>query len=261
MIVRYESDGTVVMITQNDHAKLAGLFAAHWGNARFARAYPFGSVVRAAHYHDSGWFRYETSPQLIDGKTPSYRQVSADSTQLAAHDAAIAMLIDVDPYTGLLVSKHRSGLWQSRYGVIAEPQQPPPRKLSPEIETAKAHLEAQQRAIEAGLDRNEVAVNYNLLQVWDLLSLYICSNERLAEHMIAPAPMGYAGDEGARLRLTPTSPTRITVDPYPFDQAMLEIGVVCRRLARNAFRDSDDFHAAYFAAAPQVANFTFVSAS
>ena len=29
MIVRYESDGSIVMITQNDHAQLSGLFAAH----------------------------------------------------------------------------------------------------------------------------------------------------------------------------------------------------------------------------------------
>jgi len=35
MIVRYESDGSIVMITQNDHAQLSGLFAAHWGNETF----------------------------------------------------------------------------------------------------------------------------------------------------------------------------------------------------------------------------------
>ena len=30
MIVRYESDGSIVMITQNDHAQLSGLFVAHF---------------------------------------------------------------------------------------------------------------------------------------------------------------------------------------------------------------------------------------
>jgi hypothetical protein len=35
MIVRYESDGTIVMITQNDHALISGLFTAHWGNKDF----------------------------------------------------------------------------------------------------------------------------------------------------------------------------------------------------------------------------------
>lgn len=261
MIVRYESDGTVVMITQNDHAKLAGHFAAHWGNARFERPQPWGAAVRAAHYHDSGWFRYETSPRFVDGKTPNYRQVPNDNVQLAAYQAAIDMLMGVDAYTGLLVSKHRTGLWQSRYDVIKEPQAPPPRKLSAEVENFISRNEAQQKAVEADLDPYEVAVNYNLLQVWDMLSLYICSNERLTEHTIAPAPTGYGNGARARLRLTPVAPARIVVEPYPFDRPALDIGVVHRRLPRNTFRDADDFQAAYFAAMPQVASFTLVDAA
>ncbi len=48
MIVRYESDGTIVMITQNDHALLSGLFATHWGNGQFAkpRALPVDGTRR-----------------------------------------------------------------------------------------------------------------------------------------------------------------------------------------------------------------------
>jgi len=261
MIVRYESDGGVVMITQNDHAKLAGFLAAHWGNAGFERPRPWVSTVRAAHYHDSGWFRYETNPVLIEGKTPSYRQVPADAAQGAAHQSAIDMLYDVDPYTGLLVSKHRTGLMQSRYGVIAEPEQGAGRKLDAAAQDSIARAEAKQKAVEAGLDRGEVAVNYSLLQVWDLLSLYICSNERLMPYTIAPAPTRYAGGEGARLALTPVAPSRITIDPYPFDQPELDIGVLHRRLPQSGFRDADDFHTAYFAAAPQLASFTFVAAA
>jgi hypothetical protein len=260
MIVRYESDGTIVMITQNDHAKLAGHFAAHWGNECFERPRPWGAAVRAAHYHDSGWFRYETSPRFAEGKTPNYRQVPNDEPQLVAYQAAIDMLTDVDPYTGLLVSKHRTGLWQSRYGVMTEPSAGPPRRVSAEVERFIERNEARQKAEEAKRDAHEVAVNYNLLQVWDMLSLYICSTERLTEQTIAPAPTRYAGGEGARLRLSPASASRIVVDPYPFDQPTLEIGVVHRRLPHNTFRDADEFQAAYFAAVPQVANFTMVVA-
>ena len=83
MIVRYESDGSIVMITQNDHAQLSGLFAAHWGNERFEKPRPYASMVRAAMYHDRGWIRYETSPQLNPetGKTPNYREVPNDQNQ------------------------------------------------------------------------------------------------------------------------------------------------------------------------------------
>ena len=36
MIVRQDEDGSLVLITQNDHAQASATFAAHWGNQRFA---------------------------------------------------------------------------------------------------------------------------------------------------------------------------------------------------------------------------------
>jgi hypothetical protein len=46
MIVRYESDGTIVMITQNDHALICGLSAAHWGNKDFPLTVSAGITER-----------------------------------------------------------------------------------------------------------------------------------------------------------------------------------------------------------------------
>lgn len=261
MIVRNQSDGSVVMITQNDHAKLAGLFAAHWGNQQFERPRPYVSMMRAAQYHDGGWLRYETNPTLdaTTGKSPSFQQVPNDAPQLAAYQWAIDMLTDVDSYTGLMVSKHRTGLWQSRYGAITHPPPGPPRKLTSEIEDFIARNEARQHVITAGLDRHEVAVNYNLLQVWDLLSLYICSHEQHKDHVIGPVPTAYSTSGGVSLKLTPTSPATIVVAPFPFDQAPLEAAVVYRALPQSALHDADTFKAAYFGARPQVAAFTFVA--
>jgi hypothetical protein len=263
MIVRNQSDGSVVMITQNDHAKLAGLFAAHWGNREFERPRPTTSMMRAAQYHDGGWLRYETNPILdpATGKSPSYQHVPNDAGQLAAYQWAIDMLTEIDSYTGLMVSKHRTGLWQSRYGAMTQPPARPPRKLTHEVEDFISRNEARQHVITAGLDRHEVAVNYNLLQVWDLLSLYVCSNEHHKDHVIEPAPTGYSvGSNGVALKLTPTAPATIAVDPFPFDQAPLEAAVVYRALPASALHDADTFKAAYFGARPQVAVFTFVAA-
>jgi hypothetical protein len=262
MIVRNQSDGSVVMITQNDHAKLAGLFAAHWGNRQFERPRPYTSMMRAAQYHDGGWLRYETNPYLdtATGKSPSFQQVPTDTAQLAAYQWAIDMLTDVDNYTGLLVSKHRTGLWQARYGAITQPPPGPPRKLSSEIEDFITRNEARQHVITAGLDRHEVAVNYNLLQVWDLLSLYICSNEIHKDHVIEPASTAYsASGDGVALKLTPTSPATIAIDPFPFDAAPLEAAIVYRQLPQSALHDADTFKAAYFGARPQLAVFTFAA--
>jgi hypothetical protein len=62
------------------------------------------------------------------------------------------------------------------------------------------------------------------------------------------------------MRLSPLSPTRIAVDPFPFDQPSLELSVVCRRLPGH-FQDARAFEAAYFGASPQLASFTFEPAA
>src|SRR4029078_7780912 len=56
MIVREGAGGSLIIIGQTDHAKLSGQCAAHWGNKDFARPKPYEAVVRAAMFHDSGWY-------------------------------------------------------------------------------------------------------------------------------------------------------------------------------------------------------------
>lgn len=67
------------MVTQPDHAQIAGYLAAHWGNEEFnAPGYYFKSddsnrlkdeVVLAVSEHDNGWWEWEAAPDLnnIDG--------------------------------------------------------------------------------------------------------------------------------------------------------------------------------------------------
>lgn len=263
MIVRYESDGTIVMITQNDHAQLSGLFAAHWGNARFEKPHPYGSAVRAAMFHDRGWIRYETSPQLSaqTGKTPNYRDVATDRSQLEAFAWAGDWLSAIDPYAGLMIAKHRTGLWQGRYGVITQSPASNRGKLPPEIEAFIAHSEAKQKRAAQALDAAELAVNYNLLQVWDMLSLYICSTEVQQPDHIAPVPVSYSGDAAVAMALVPLEKQTIGLDPYPFGQPCLTTNVIFRRLTQTKFEDTAELQSVYFKTAPQIASFQLVPAA
>jgi Protein of unknown function (DUF3891) len=262
MIVRYESDGSIVMITQNDHAQLSGLFAAHWGNDRFEKPQPYASMVRAAMFHDRGWIRYETGPQLNPetGKTPNYREVPNDRMQLEAFEWAGDWLSAIDPYAGLMITRHRSGLWQGRYGVITHPPAIQRGTLPSEIQAFIARSEARQKVAAEKLDGREIAINYNLLQVWDMMSLYICSTEILKPDRIEPVPVAYSGAAGVALTLTPLQPDTIALDPYPFDRPSLTTSVIFRRLAQNKFRDSADLQTVYFRTAPQMASFKLVPA-
>jgi hypothetical protein len=262
MIVRYESNGTIVMITQNDHAQLSGLFAAHWGNETFEKPHPYGSLVRAAMFHDRGWIRYETSPQLNlqTGRTPNYRDVPSDRAQLEAFEWAGEWLSAIDPYAGLMITKHRSGLWQGRYGVIKHPPAIQRGTLPLEIQSFIARSEAKQKIAAEKLDPNELAVNYNLLQVWDMMSLYICSTETLKPDRIEPVPVAYSGGAGMAMALSPVGPDTIALDPYPFDQPSLTANIIFRRLSQSKFNDATELQSVYFKTAPQIASFKLVPA-
>ncbi|HWX82178.1 MAG TPA: DUF3891 family protein [Xanthobacteraceae bacterium] len=260
MIVRYESDGSIVMITQNDHAQLSGLFAAHWGNNAFEKPRPYGSLVRAAMFHDRGWIRYETGPQLNleTGRTPNYRDVANDHAQLEAFAWAGDWLSAIDAYAGLMIAKHRTGLWQGRYGVIKHPPARERGKLPPDIETFIARSEAKQNSAAENLDPDELAINYNLLQVWDMMSLYICSTESLKPDRIEPVPVSYSGEAGVAMTLVPLQTHTIALDPYPFDQPSLSASVIFRRLTQTKFKDSAELQSVYFKTAPQITSFRLV---
>jgi hypothetical protein len=260
VIVRYESDGSIVMITQNDHAQLSGLFAAHWGNDEFEKPRPYGSLVRAAMFHDRGWIRYETGPELNpdSGKTPNYREVPTDRAQLEAFEWAGDWLSAIDAYAGLLIAKHRTGLWQGRYGVIKHPVAIQRGNLPPEIEAFIERSEAKQKSAAEKFKGDELATNYNLLQIWDMMSLYICSTELLKPDRIEPVPVSYTGQEGVALTLVPLGMHTIALNPYPFDQRSLTANVIFRRLTQANFKDSVELQSAYFKAAPQITSFRLV---
>jgi hypothetical protein len=259
MIVRHESDGSLVMITQNDHAKAAGFIATHWGNSQFAKPRPYESTMRAAFLHDLPWLREETSPRFNPetGRTLNYLDVPNES-QLGEYQWANDWLFERDRYAGLLVSKHRTGIWKSRYGLMKQPQYAV-RKLSPVIEEHVARSHEEQETVAAGFDSLEIATNYILLQIWDLFSLYICSNEQLKEESYEPVPTAYAKGASVRMRLTPVTNTRIGVAPFPFDQPSLDVNVVYRRLAKGVFENAKEFQAAYLQAPLQVSTFSFIN--
>ena len=111
------------------------------------------------------------------------------------------------------------------------------------------------------LDAKELAINYNLLQVWDIMSLYICSTEVLKPDKIEPVPVSYSGAAGVGMTLTPVEANTIALDPYPFDQPSLTTNVIFRRLPQTKFKDSAELQTVYFKTAPQIASFKLVPAT
>jgi hypothetical protein len=260
MIVRKLEDGSLILVNQTDHARLSGMFAAHWGNDRFAIPRIHDSSIRAATFHDHGWLRYEADPHYdpASKSTPSFFEVQTGEAELVGYGWAIDWLTEIDPYAGLLISRHRTGLYRDRYGAVHQPVSVSRKRNDPLLdEFVGRYEEAQRRALEH-YPRAQFLVDYQLLQFWDLLSLALCLREPRAEPF-AFVPSTYDGDgrTGETMTMTPLPNDEIELTPYPFDARGLQLGYAYRRLPASCMESAQTFRRAYFGATPKLKLFTF----
>jgi Protein of unknown function (DUF3891) len=257
VIVRERPDGSLLLICQTDHAKLSGQCAAHWGNKDFARPRPYEAVVRAAMFHDSGWYDYEASPSIAPdtGRPFNFMQVTWGKPQRRAFEWAIDWMSRIDPYSGLLLSKHRTGLQRGRYDRVAHPKFFNTQNLPEDNEDFLARNEATQAAALRNYDEGEFWTNYQLLQAFDLISLFLC-NKDVVDDYIEPVPTSYDGhSRPVKMALKTIEANRIEIDPFPFDVDPLPVQLVRRQLDRNSFPNPAAFREAYFKTVPQAVEF------
>ena len=222
MIVRDRgADWQVVL--QTDHADLSGAFARAWAD----RGPRHESLTIAAARHDDGWAVWERAPRIDRGSGKPVNFLDVDVTShLAFYRAGIAAISEQDPYAGLLVSMHGSGIYLQRYGRdtslgltrAAEVQE----LVDAFITEQEAGYEA--RIAETGVPADERWRDYELLQLFDRLSLHFCMRD--VEAGEAAELQGY--------ELEPLGPWRVRMNPYPFGGAEATFGLVRRVLPKEA---------------------------
>jgi hypothetical protein len=262
MIVRNLPNGEQLVLGQTDHSRLAGRFAAHWGNGTFAALEPYESVVRAATFHDFGYLRYETTPAFNpeSHQTPNFRDVVTDEKRLAEYQEAFDWFLGPDPYAATLARMHRTGLWRGRYDAMVHPEHKI-RKQPPEVDRFVAKNEAirEQTVAQNGWDKQQLRINYRLLQVWDLMSLHFSCSEPTEDYLF-PVPTRYTDreGEGARIEIKPLDATTVALTPYPFDEDGLRIQLPVKRFRNGNFNDREAFIKAYFQAGTELLEYTLV---
>jgi Protein of unknown function (DUF3891) len=215
MIVRDQGDSWQVVL-QTDHADLSGQFATSWADASSA------PLRTAAKRHDDGWAVWERAPRVDDDGTPvNFLDVDVRS-HLAFYRAGIAAVTEQDPHAGLLVSMHGAGIYRHRYGLD------PGLGLSraPEVQEEVDAFVAEQEE-KFGSDPGEHRREYELLQLFDRLSLYFCMRD-----VEAGDPTDLQG-----YSLEPVSAWRVRISPYPFAEAPAGFSLVRRVLPKSGAVD------------------------
>jgi hypothetical protein len=267
-------------VTQPDHAVLAGTFADHWGNGDIEHPAPMPPLVMAAYLHDAGWEAYDRRPHLDDGGRPvDFRATPAD-VWIELYDDGIETVIELNPFAGLLVSMHGVGLRKRRYGLspgwpatparyepFVERQEARQSRLLGELlddgqpsQLGAADAELLSALHEAGRPpdgcRSTLWQAYQLLQVWDTLSLAFCTTVSPPGYgTIEDVPRGSDADD-VELSIDSADGDAFVVEPYPFDHEPYEATIPSRTVRKDAFETAGDLARAYDAADRELTTLT-----
>jgi Protein of unknown function (DUF3891) len=211
VIVRDLRDAWQVVM-QTDHADLSAAFARAW-------AAPLSpSLVVAAERHDDGWAVWEQAPRVgDDGKPVNFLEVDIRS-HLAFYRAGIAAITEQDADAGLLVSMHGAGIYRQRYGLDPGLGLARAAEVQDEVEAFVAEQEAK-----FGGQPGDRQADYELLQLFDRLSLYFCMRD--VEDGEEAELQGY--------RLEPVASWHVRMTPYPFVDEPGRFWLVRRVVAMN----------------------------
>jgi len=224
MIVRDRGDSWQVVL-QTDHAALSGAVARAWAERPPRRT----SLETAAARHDDGWAVWERAPAIdrATGAPVNFLDVDVRS-HLAFYRAGIAAIAERDPYAGLLVSMHGAGIYRQRYGRDPALGLSRAAEVQDLVDAFVAEQEAsyEERAAAAGgVAEDERWHDYELLQLFDRISLYFCIRDVEADLGEPVELQGYG--------LELVAPWRVRMRPFPFAESPARFELVRRVLPKN----------------------------
>ncbi len=258
------------LISQDDHAKLAGEMAAAFGNDYYARASRGQRTIIGVAMHDAGWPLHDDQPELNDQGLPADVFETTVERGATVWEASAARAEAVDPYAGLLVSIHvqrlatrmdrepanlsnRERFWLIRFRNDQAQRQLRLREaLGMNVDRPLDHGLAlpSDATAAADLAEQQLAFDVRLLQAMDMLSLCICYTEPPVREIgpLLDAP----GGKSRPLRIARRGMSEMTVGLWPFGAAFLRLRVPYRQVPGRRYESAGDLREA-LAAAPREA--------
>jgi uncharacterized protein DUF3891 len=210
MIVRPHGS-SLLLITQPDHAALAGRIMGRWLTRGFPNEPHRASILRAIAEHDNGWRQVDADPCLDETTGRVLDFISApDQVRQSVWPRGVEALAD-DPIAATLVAEHAiqiysryrdDGAWGSFFGQMTALRD--------------------QHARRAGLSTDDIERQYFFVRAGDLISLTFCNLwtelQKIGGHDIQ------LGDSGI-----------VTVRPDPFAGSTVPFDIAARAIHNRTF--------------------------
>lgn len=253
------------LVTHPDHARLAGEFAAAWGNDVFRAPEPRERVLYGIASHDDGWAVRDERPSVtregkpsafsreLVGKYSAFEEIDL-AEYLAVRERAVGLIGERDAYAGLLVALHTYNLLTERADRAT---------IRPELLPLLDAFLERQRAYQAGLreriagdarlsDQARAAIeeHFRLLQACDNLSLLTCVAFDKPAHLLHALRRKDGG--ASEIRVTPVGVREFRLEPWPFAEPELRFTFPARFVEGERFADSAALGAAFAQAAVEM---------
>lgn len=267
-------DGRLVLVTQPEHAAVAGTLARHWGSRQFTTPVAHEALICAAEHHDDGWFELDGRPMFNHEQQRPAHFIELPLTDTAAPYArGVESVYERDQHAGVLVSMHFSGFYTSRWGVDGGAPSDNPLALDVVANQEARWMRALRNVWGYRGRRSEFEANnwhaYEILQAVDLMSLALClmdverpsaehpvdvanslaSIDQVAGPRLVTGVPEAPGGPYATLQLTVTAPGAVQVEPFPFAEPELELLIAVRELEDRRYAGPDEAADAFRAAA------------
>jgi hypothetical protein len=262
-MLRLESETGWWLVTHPDHARLAGDFAAAWGNAQFRRPEPRERVLKGIACHDDGWAARDAQPSItregkpsafsteLVGKYSAFEEIDIEE-YLAVRGSAVRIIAEEDPYAGLLVSMHTYNLLTAHADrstiateglALLDTFLDRQRQYQDEL---KAAIAADSSLTPVEKAEQTILEHFRLLQACDNLSLLACVAYSSHAHLLHPLPLNDGG--ATEVKVTPIAPRHFQLTPWPFAGAEYTFEVPARHVQGKRFSLSAELGAAFSAA-------------
>jgi hypothetical protein len=216
MIVRSDS-GTLRLITQPDHAHLAGAIMEHC--VALAALPRRDAILRAISEHDNGWAEEDAAPTMnhTTGDVVDFVSLPVSKRQ-AVWPRAVARLAH-DPWAAALVAQHALTVYD-RFRSDAEWT-----TFFAEMTAARDALRGQ-----SGVSVDDLAADYAFVRLGDLISLSFCAGWTEAQRYSA-------------WTVQLVGPC-VVVTPDPFRGAQIPIEITAREIRNQRYRSSSELRGA-----------------
>lgn len=262
-MIRIQTPEGYLLVGHQEHARLAGRFAARWGNALFPQPAPpaaLPEVLLAVYHHDDAWAGRDATPFLTRENRPSaftrelvgtysaFEEIDL-ADYLAVRGAATEAVAAAHPYAAILISMHTVNLLteQADLSTIKPADRPLHAAfIEGQLRRQEELAAALPPELAAHATPEQLQRAFEFLQFCDNLSLLTCVRYESAR----PLRHTHLDAAGARRTITcnPVAPETYRIDPWPFDAPTTDFAVPARRVPAAACADLTALRAACSAA-------------